>query len=160
MTAIIVGIDPGYASGAIGIIGGATDAVHDMPLIHGEGVNVHALAAILAEAGAHHAFIERVSSMPGQGVSTTFKFGFGFGQIRAALALSGIPYTLVTPAKWKGHFRLSRDKDASRGRAMQLFPALAAALARKKDADRAEALLIAAYGSQALGLTPAEMEAI
>lgn len=143
----IIGIDPGYASGAVACIGDAPE-VHDMPIITGKGINVHALAEVLDSMKADHAFIEHVASMPRQGVSTTFKFGYGVGQIHAAVALAGVPYTLVTPAVWKRHHKLGKEKEQSRNRALQLFPSLATQLARKKDADRAEALLIAAYGQE------------
>lgn len=151
---IVIGIDPGYSSGAVAFVSDDNADVFDMPIIGGAGVDVHALAEIIARHVARHAYIEQVASMPKQGVSTTFKFGYGVGQIHAAVALAGIPYTLVTPPTWKKHHRLIRPKqskteakEASRRRAQQLFPALASHLSRKKDADRAEALLIAAYGA-------------
>lgn len=140
-----VGIDPGFASGAVAVLADEWSEVHDMPVISGKGINVHELAELLQRAQAEHAYIEHVASMPKQGVSTTFKFGYGVGQIHAAVALAGIPYTLVTPGKWKGHHKISKEKDLARHRALQLFPDLASDLSRKKDADRAEALLIAAY---------------
>lgn len=154
MTKTFLGIDPGFSSGAIAAVSPEGPEVHDMPTIKGKGINVHALAAILNAIPADHAYIEHVASMPKQGVSTTFKFGYGVGQIHAALALANIPYTLVTPQAWKKHHKLVKAKgegttafkERARCRALQLFPSLSGDLARKKDADRAEALLIAAYG--------------
>ena len=157
---VVLGIDPGFAKGGVAMLNGGTSEVHDLPTIEGKGVNVHDLAGLLAGCGADHAYIEQVASMPRQGVSTTFKFGYGVGQIHAAVALAGIPMTLVTPGSWKGFHKLAKAKgetasafkERARHRALQLFPSLASDLSRKKDADRAEALLIAAYG---LGITTA-----
>ena len=157
MNRTILAIDPGYSSGAIAILRGSEAEVHDMPVISGRGVNAHALFEILESAQADHAWIENVASMPKQGVSTTFKFGYAVGQIHTAVALAGIPFTLVTPPVWKKTHGLIKGKDESqsafkeraRGRALQLFPSLAQQLARKKDADRAEALLMAWHGRAA-----------
>jgi Holliday junction resolvasome RuvABC endonuclease subunit len=79
-------------------------------------------------------------------VSSTFKLGFAYGQIVAAVALSNIPYTIVTPSTWKRSMNLPKDKDAARRLAVQWFPKQAERLKRKKDEHRAEALLIALYG--------------
>lgn len=145
---VIIGIDPGFSSGAVAVLrDGHPVSVRDMPTLEGKGVNVHELAAILRASGADMAMVEHVASMPRQGVSTTFKFGYGVGQIHAAVALAGIPMQLVTPAKWKKHFGLKKEKELSRHKALQLFPSMADHLKRKKDADRAEALLIAAYAA-------------
>lgn len=146
----IIGIDPGFSSGAVAVVGANGAAVYDTPLIDKNGVNCRDLMDIIEAAGADHVFVERVGSMPGQGVSTTFKFGMGNGMVLAAVQIARIPYTLVTPQKWKSHHRLHKDKDAARARALQLFPTLSDCLARKKDADRAEALLIAQYGFEVL----------
>ncbi len=89
--------------------------------------------------------------MPKQGVSSTFKLGYAYGQIVATAALSGIPYTLVTPVKWKRSMNLPKDKDSARRMAIQWFPDLSKRLSRKKDEHRAEALLIALYGKGTAG---------
>lgn len=146
----IIGIDPGYSSGAVGVVGPDGYSVYDTPLVEKNGVNCRDLLDIIQRHNADHIFIERVGSMPRQGVSTTFKFGMGNGMVLAAVQIARVPYTLVTPPKWKQHHRLPKDKDAARARALQLFPSLSGDLARKKDADRAEALLIAAYGQSVI----------
>lgn len=143
---MIIGIDPGYKKGAIAIVGNGYAEVHDLPTFEAGGVDCHALSDLLNEEGATHIYIESVHAMPKQGVSSSFNFGSGVGQINAVATLSGVPVTYVTPGKWKKHFRLPRDKDAARKRAIELFPKLSADLRRKKDADRAEALLIAKFG--------------
>jgi hypothetical protein len=78
-----------------------------------------------------------------------FKYGRAVGAIEAALALSGIPLTIVEPSIWKKfHHLRGKDKEGSRQRALQLFPEAHALLARKLDHQRAEAALLALYGSQ------------
>jgi crossover junction endodeoxyribonuclease RuvC len=93
-----------------------------------------------------HIYIEKQQAMPKQGVSSTFKLGYAFGQIVTSVALFRRPYTLVTPVTWKRSMNLPRDKDAARRMAQQWFPDIASDLKRKKDEHRAEALLIALYG--------------
>jgi crossover junction endodeoxyribonuclease RuvC len=96
-----------------------------------------------------HAFIERAQAFPKQGASSGFKYGRAVGSIEAAIACCEIPMTIVEPTAWKKFHQLrGGDKEAGRQRALQLFPAAHAALARKKDHGRAEASLIALYGAK------------
>ena len=68
------------------------------------------------------------------------------GAIEAVLDVLGVRAEVVQPQTWKRWFGLLRaDKDASRQRALVLYPAAAHMLARKKDHNRAEALLLAHY---------------
>ena len=90
--------------------------------------------------------LEKQQAMPKQGVSSTFKLGYAFGQITTTVALSRTRYTMVTPVVWKRAMNLPKDKDAARRMAQQWFPDRASELKRKKDEHRAEALLIALYG--------------
>jgi len=94
------------------------------------------------------AFIEQVAAMRGQGVSSMFRFGETYGATQMAVAAHKIPIQYVTPAKWKSHFRLNRDKGVSRGLATQRFPDCADLFKRVKDDGRAEAALIALYGKE------------
>lgn len=134
----ILGIDPG-AAGAIARIGGEV-AVWDMP------ATAKDLVDLLVQFKPHEtvAFVEQAQSMPGQGISSTFKYGVGFGTILGALAALGIPHRLVTPSTWKRQMGIDKDKGRARGLAQQLFPT--APLSRIKDHGRAEALLIAEWG--------------
>lgn len=144
---IILGIDPGM-SGAIAMIDTmdlCRAVVEDMPVADGN-VSPSGLAHILAEKAPCHAFVEAVHSMPKQGVSSTFKFGSNYGIVLGVLGALGIPYTLVSPQKWKKAMGLTGDKEASRAMALRLFPELAGDLKRKKDEGRAESLMIAEYG--------------
>ena len=104
----------------------------------------------LKQMGPSVAIVESVSAMPGQGVSSTFKFGAAYGTVRGVIAALEIPVHLVTPGKWKKHFRLSADKEQARALALRLFPASSQHFERKKDHGRAEAALIARYGAEAV----------
>jgi crossover junction endodeoxyribonuclease RuvC len=147
----ILGIDPGL-SGALALYNGRWTLL-DMPIAgdakHHE-INGPELCRWLRERAPDHAFIEFASARPGQGVTSMFRFGCSYGAIKMALAACGVPYTVVTSAKWKPAVGVSTgaDKEASRQRALQLFPDLATQLACKKDHGRSDALLLAYYGIQ------------
>jgi crossover junction endodeoxyribonuclease RuvC len=94
-----------------------------------------------------HAFIERAQAMPEQGSSSGFKYGRAVGALEATIACCGIPLTIVEPSVWKRGCQLrGKDKERSRQRALQLFPAAHLLLARRKDHGRGEAALIALSG--------------
>lgn len=154
---VIIGIDVGF-SGAIAILRPSIRAldIHDMPVMPNKKgkteINLYALHDILEREDdtRHIAVVEQVAAMRGQGVSSMFRFGQGFGAIQMSLAAHKIETHYVTPAKWKGHFNLSRDKGLSRSVASQRFPEYADKFKRVKDDGRAEACLIALYGSEVL----------
>jgi len=144
---MIIGIDCGYRTGGVAIVGDDWSEVHDLPTYDEGGVDVTSLMDIITSVEkVDHIYIERQQAMPKQGVVSTFKLGYAFGQIVSTCALSRSPYTLVTPNNWKRALNLPRDKDAARRLAQQWFPDLASQLKRKKDEHRAEALLIALFG--------------
>jgi len=91
-----------------------------------------------------HVLIEEAQPMPRQGTRSMLTLGFGYGLWVGILATLQLLYTTVRPAVWKKAFSLGTDKEASRLRAMQLFPG--AELRLKKHHGRAEALLLAHYG--------------
>ena len=96
-----------------------------------------------------HIYLEKAQPMPGQGVVSMFHTGYGFGLWEALIvSFVDVPYTLVPPTRWKRVLALGKDKEESRQRAMQLFPT--ADLHLKKHHGRAEALLLAYYGSLSL----------
>ena len=146
----ILGIDPGL-SGALGFYFPAVQrvALEDIPTADGE-VSSPALAVRVKAFKPSMVVLERVHSMPKQGVASTFKFGMSFGEVRGVIGALGIPLYLVTPQKWKKHYRLSSDKEESRAMAIRLFPNNADRLQRKKDEGRAEAALLAKYGAESL----------
>jgi len=158
---IIVGIDPGI-SGAVAISWPEGDyQVADMPVMaKGKGasrvktqINPSGLANILRPtkgwAGASgempvKVYLERIASMPGQGVASMFSMGDTFGCIRGVCATLDLSMEIITPQKWKKYYGLGKDKEVVRAKAIELFPDQP--LERKKDHNRAEALLIARYG--------------
>ena len=143
----ILGIDPGI-NGAFARIYKDDVSVHDLPTA-GEGKHRIIATAVLAhqlkEIAPTFAVMERVHAMPRQGVSSSFRFGQAFGAIEGVLGALGVSLSYVTPAQWKRALGLSADKDEARLRAIQLYPAAAENLQRRKDVDRAEALLIATW---------------
>ena len=90
--------------------------------------------------------IEQVSAMPGQGVTSMFNFGQSFGILKGICSAMQLPMYFIRPAKWKKYFNLiNSEKDASRTRAIEIFPYFSNELAKKKDTNKAEAILIASF---------------
>ena len=90
--------------------------------------------------------IEQVSAMPGQGVTSMFNFGQSFGVLKGICAALKIPVHFVRPAKWKKHFNLiNSEKDASRTKVIEAFPYISSQLSKKKDGNKADAILIARF---------------
>ena len=155
---IVIGVDPGL-SGAIASYDGTNLVVEDMPTIQFKGTKkmktrivLHELAAMLQVQfdGADHAYIEEVSAMPGQGVTSMFNFGTSFGIIQMGVAMLGTPITLISPVKWKAEMGLNSEAEKSRSRALQLFPNSVEKFKRKMDHNRAEAALLAWFGYRML----------
>ena len=90
--------------------------------------------------------VEQVSAMPGQGVTSMFNFGQSFGILKGICSAMQLPIYFVRPAKWKKYFNLiNSEKDASRTRAIEIFPYFSSNLSKKKDSNKADAILIASY---------------
>ena len=90
--------------------------------------------------------IEQVSAMPGQGVTSMFNFGQSYGMLKGICSAMQLPMYFVRPAKWKKYFNLiNSEKDASRTKAIEIFPYFASQLSRKKDSNKADAILIASF---------------
>ena len=90
--------------------------------------------------------IEQVSAMPGQGVTSMFNFGQSFGILKGICSAMQLPMYFVRPAKWKKYFNLIKsEKDASRTRAIEIFPYFSSQLSKKKDSNKADAILIANF---------------
>jgi crossover junction endodeoxyribonuclease RuvC len=152
-----IGIDPGAASGALALLKEDYSFVEvvDMPTeLNGkhQEINAAELGKILTrwkQKGTVVAFLEAVHSMPKQGIASAFGFGDSFGCIRGSVGALLIPLIRVSPQQWKKRAGLiGTDKDRARTVAQQLYPE--AELGRKKDIGRADALLIARFGANAL----------
>ena len=90
--------------------------------------------------------IEQVSAMPGQGVTSMFNFGQSFGILKGICSAMQLPMYFVRPAKWKKYFSLiNSEKDASRTKAIEIFPYFSANLSKKKDCNKADAILLASF---------------
>lgn len=154
---MIIGIDPGL-SGAVCLLDGERLEVFDLPtterVVNGKTkrqLDLHSLANDLRccpLAQIRFVLIEQVSAMPGQGVTSSFNFGFTAGAIQGVVAALGFPTRTVHPQVWKRKFGLlGQPKDASRAEASRRFPQHAEQWPLKKHDGRAEAALIALYGS-------------
>ena len=90
--------------------------------------------------------IEQVSAMPGQGVTSMFNFGQSFGILKGICSAMQLPTYFVRTTKWKKYFNLiNSEKDASRTKAIEVFPYFSSKLSRKKDSNKADAILIASF---------------
>jgi len=152
---IIIGIDPGI-SGAISVLENKKIIeIHDTPtMIDGKknkkqinGAQVANIIKSIANGNKEIVIaVEHVNAMPGQGVTSMFNFGQSFGVIKGICAALSLPIYFIRPAKWKKHFNLiNTNKDASRTKAIELYPKNSNELSRKKDSNRADAILIARF---------------
>ena len=153
----IIGIDPGI-SGAISFFedGKILDVI-DMPSmaegkknkrqVNGAQIYNEIKKRIkIVQKGKVCVVIEQVSAMPGQGVTSMFNFGQSFGVIKGICAAMQLPMYLVRPAKWKKYFNLLKtEKEASRTKAIEIFPQISHMLSKKKDVNKADAILIASF---------------
>ena len=90
--------------------------------------------------------IEHVTAMPGQGVTSMFNFGQSFGILKGICSAMQLSVYFVRPAKWKKYFNLiNSEKDASRTRAIEIFPYYSSHLSKKKDSNKADAILISSF---------------
>ena len=152
---IIIGIDPGI-NGAISIIENKKIIeVYDTPtMIDGKKnkrqINGAQVTNIFKERlnGEKEVVVvvEHVNAMPGQGVTSMFNFGQSFGILKGICSAMHLPVYYVRPAKWKKYFNLiNSEKDASRTRAIEIFPYFSSQLSKKKDNNKADAILIASF---------------
>ena len=144
MSVIVCGIDPGL-SGAVAWYWPETGAVavEDMPTVDGA-VNGAALADMIRAMQPVGALIEQVASRPGQGVSSVFTFGRGYGTVIGVVQACGVPLEFATPGRWKKYYRLGPDKEEARAKAIHLWPSCKD-FSRKRDHGRAESCLLARY---------------
>ena len=151
----IIGIDPGL-SGAIAVMHDKKVInMYDMPVM-AEGkknkrqLNSSQLVNIIKEnineGEETIVVVEQVNAMPGQGVTSMFNFGQTFGAIKGVCAALKLPIFFVRPSKWKKHFELiNSSKDASRTKVIEMYPTLSGQLAKKRDVNKSDAVLIAKF---------------
>ncbi len=151
----IFGIDPGL-SGALAILDNSNVIdVIDLPVMAEGKKNKRQLnSAHLSQYMVKNivniedtvVVVEQVNAMPGQGVTSMFNFGQTFGAIKGIAATLKIPIFFVRPSKWKKHFELIKtSKDASRTKAIEMYPSLADQLSKKKEVNKSDAILIARF---------------
>ena len=154
----IFGIDPGL-SGALAILDDKKIVdVIDLPTMSDGKKNKRQLNSAHLSQYMHKnvvdientvVVVEQVNAMPGQGVTSMFNFGQTFGAIKGISAALQLPIYFVRPSKWKKHFELiNSSKDASRTKAIEMYPAIAKDLSKKKDVNKSDAILIARFFSE------------
>ena len=154
---LIIGIDPGISGAICFFENGVIKDIIDMPVM-AEGkknkrqVNgsqlYNEIVIRIKNFPKKDIFVvvEQVSAMPGQGVTSMFNFGQSFGVIKGICSAMQLPIYFVRPAKWKKHFNLLKtEKDASRSKVIEIFPYISSKLSRKKDSNKADAILLASY---------------
>ena len=154
----VIGIDPGLG-GAIAVLEDKKVlSIFEMPVMS-EGkknkrqLNSALLVNLLKENVLNNEevaiVVEQVNAMPGQGVTSMFNFGQTFGAIKGICAALGFPIFFVRPSKWKKYFELiNSSKDSSRTKAIEMYPKLSNQLAKKKDVNKSDAILIARFYSE------------
>ena len=154
---LIIGIDPGISGSICFFENGKIVDVVIMPTmiegkknkrqVNGSQIYNEILKRIIKiEKQNVRVIIEQVSAMPGQGVTSMFNFGQSFGILKGICSAMQIPMYFVRPAKWKKYFGLiNSEKDASRTRAIEMFPYFSSQLSKKKDSNKADAILIASF---------------
>ena len=154
---LIIGIDPGISGSICFFQDGKIIDVVEMPImtegkknkkqVNGSQIFNEILKRIKnTDKKDIKVVIEQVSAMPGQGVTSMFNFGQSFGILKGICSAMQLPMYFVRPAKWKKYFNLiNSEKDASRTRAIEIFPYFSSELSRKKDTNKADAILIANF---------------
>ena len=154
---LIIGIDPGISGAICFFEDGKVKEVIDMPTmaegkknkrqVNGPQIyNEISLRVNKLKKKEIIIVIEHVSAMPGQGVTSMFNFGQSFGVLKGICAAMQLSMYFVRPAKWKKYFGLIKtEKDASRTKVIEIFPYISSQLSRKKDSNKADAILIASF---------------
>ena len=154
---LIVGIDPGISGAICFFEDGQVKEIIDMPVMADGKKNKRQINGpqIYNEISKRVnnfqkkdiiVVIEQVSAMPGQGVTSMFNFGQSFGVLKGLCSAMQLSMYFVRPAKWKKYFGLIKtEKDASRTKVIEIFPYISSQLSRKKDSNKADAVLIASF---------------
>ena len=154
---LIIGIDPGISGAICFFKDGQVKEIIDMPVMAEGKKNKRQINGpqtyneILKRINKFQkkditVVIEQVSAMPGQGVTSMFNFGQSFGVLKGICSAMQLSMFFIRPAKWKKYFGLIKtEKDASRTKVIEIFPYISSELSRKKDSNKADAVLIASF---------------
>ena len=154
---LIIGIDPGISGAICFFEDGQVKEIIEMPVMADGKKNKRQINGpqtyneILKRINKFQkkdiiVIIEQVSAMPGQGVTSMFNFGQSFGVLKGICSAMQLSMFFIRPAKWKKYFGLIKtEKDASRTKVIEIFPYISSELSRKKDSNKADAVLIASF---------------
>ena len=153
---LIIGIDPGISGSICFFKNGKILEVLEMPTmtegkknkrqVNGAQIYNEILKRVEGDKNEIRVIIEQVSAMPGQGVTSMFNFGQSYGILKGICSAMQLPMFFVRPARWKKYFNLiNSQKDASRTKAIEIFPYFSSQLSKKKDSNKADAILIASF---------------
>ena len=147
---LVIGIDPGLSGSICFLQDGKIIDVLEMPTmtegkknkrqVNGSQVyNEISKRIDTVENQDIRVIIEQVSAMPGQGVTSMFNFGQSYGILKGICSAMQLSMHFVRPAKWKKYFNLiNSEKDASRAKAIEIFPYFSSQLSKKKDSNKDE----------------------
>ena len=154
---LIIGIDPGISGAICFFEEGQVKEIIDMPTmaegkknkrqINGQQIYNEIYSRIDKISKKNiTVVIEQVSAMPGQGVTSMFNFGQSFGVLKGICSAMQLSMRFVRPTKWKKYYGLIKaEKDASRTKVIEIFPYISSQLSKKKDSNKADAILIASF---------------
>ena len=154
---LIIGIDPGISGAICFFKDGQIKEIIDMPVMADGKKNKRQINGpqVYNEISSRinkfskkdiTVVIEQVSAMPGQGVTSMFNFGQSFGVLKGICSAMQLSMFFIRPVKWKKYFGLIKtEKDASRTKVIEIFPYISSELSRKKDSNKADAVLIASF---------------
>ena len=154
---LVIGIDPGISGSICFFENGKILDVLEMPTmtdgkknkrqVNGSQIyNEISKRITTIEKQSIRVVIEQVSAMPGQGVTSMFNFGQSFGILKGICSAMQLSMYFIRPTKWKKYFGLiNSEKDASRTKAIEMFPYFSSQLSKKKDSNKADAILIASF---------------
>jgi crossover junction endodeoxyribonuclease RuvC len=157
---ISIGIDPGLGGAIAAISAGSLEVleVADTPVVTSDGKRLYDISSMadvirhMSLFGDAVVILEQAQAMPGQGVSSTFSTGRGFGIWEGVLSALDVPYRTVRPSVWTKKVLAGtpgEGKARSLQFAMRMFPGceLTSKGSRKPRDGRSDALCLAYFGT-------------